>query len=356
MITRELKLRPSKTQEATLNEWLWQLTGVYNFGVKTLENKALNPETWKTYSHYDFVNLCSNHSKALGIPSHTIQGTLGRSYNAWERCWGGLAKRPKLKGVKNKLRSIPFPDPLPKSRFLHGKVNLPGIGRVRYHKQVLPEGKIKNGRVIKRASGFYLQLVIDAKHTFKVQETNASVGIDTGFTHLAVLSDGKPIENPRNYLKAQKRLGQAQRGRRKRLVARLHERVANRRRDYNHKVSRKIVQNYAKIYITKDNLKGQAKKFGKSVGDAGISQLRNFIAYKSDNHSRTCVLVDSTNTTKTCSNCGALTGPAGLRGLSVRSWACSACGAVHDRDTNSARVILKVGAGWVLKGDSNASN
>ena len=77
MLVRELKLRPSKQQETTLNEWLWQLTGVYNFGVKTLENKTLNPKTWKTYSKFDFVNLCAGHSKALGIPSHTLQGTLG---------------------------------------------------------------------------------------------------------------------------------------------------------------------------------------------------------------------------------------------------------------------------------------
>jgi transposase len=70
-----------------------------------------------------------------------------------------------------------------------------------------------------------------------------------------------------------------------------------------------------------------------------------------DNHGRTCVLVGSANTTKTCSNCGALTVPTGLGGLSERSWECSACGAVHDRDVNSARVILKIGAGWALKGE-----
>jgi len=356
MITRELKLRPSKKLESTLNEWLWNLTGVYNYGIKTISNKILNPDTWRYYSKEQFQNLCAGHSRTLGIPSHTIQGTLARSFNAWERVWCGLAKNPKLKGVKNKLKSIPFPDIIPESGFSNNKVRLSGLGRVRYIKQDLPKGKIKQGRLVKRASGWYLQLVIDSTHTFKVYETDKKVGIDTGFKHLAVLSDGTKIENQRNFIKGQERLAQAQRGHNKKLADRLQERIANRRRDYNHKVSKEIVQNNAEIYITNDNLKGQAKRFGKSVGDAGISQLRNFISYKSDNHSRKCVLVECFNTTKTCSTCGSLTGPTGLGKLSVRSWECSVCGTVHDRDINSALVILKIGVGATLKGDSNVTN
>ena len=88
--------------------------------------------------------------------------------------------------------------------------------------------------------------------------------------------------------------------------------------------------------------------FGKSIQDAGIAQLRQFILYKGDVHGRKCVLVDSKNTTMTCSNCGALTGPAGLLGLAVRNWECGACGAQHDRDINAAKVILNTGLGWSL--------
>jgi IS605 OrfB family transposase len=165
---------------------------------------------------------------------------------------------------------------------------------------------------------------------------------------LAILSNGDKFSNHREFIKGQERLAQAQRGKRKKLVGRLHERISNRRKDYNHKVSRKIVQNFSEIYITNDNLRGQAKIFGKSVSDAGISQLRRFISYKSDNHGRKCVLVDSKYTTMTCSNCGARTGPTGLFGLAVRSWECGACGAQHDRDINAAKVILNSGLGWSL--------
>ena len=100
--------------------------------------------------------------------------------------------------------------------------------------------------------------------------------------------------------------------------------------------------------IINDNLRGQSKIFGKSVQDVGINQLRQFILYKGDTHGRVVKLVDSKYTTMTCSNCGALTGPTGLNGLAVRNWECSACGVQHDRDINSAKVVLNSGLGWSL--------
>ena len=187
---------------------------------------------------------------------------------------------------------------------------------------------------------------------FKSSIDTKKVGIDTGFKHLAILSDGTKFDNERVFMKGQKRLAQAQRGKRRKLTARLHERIKHRRKDYNHKVSRKIVENYNEIYITNDNLRGQAKIFGKSVSDAGISQLRQFISYKSDAHNRKCVLVDSKYTTMTCSKCWDRTGPTGLSKLAVRAWECSSCGEQHDdRDINAANVILKLGLGWSLDND-----
>ena len=348
MITRELKLKLTKTQEDILFSWLMSLVAIYNWGLSKIERKA---EIGEYYSEKDFCNLLANHSKKMGMPSHTIQAILDRAWSAWDRCFKKLGRKPRFKSVVyNKIRSIPFPDPI-KSYSINcekKRIMLPGIGSVRFHKQEIPEGKIKRALIVKKASGWYLQLTIEAKQAFSVKVTDKQVGIDTGFKHLVVLSDGTKIENQRNYVKGQERLAQAQRGGRKKLTARLHEKTANRRKDYNHKVSREIVDNNAEIYCTNDNLKGQAKKFGKSIGDAGISQLRQFISYKSDNHGRKFVLVDSKKTTMTCSDCGALTGPQGWAGLSVRFWECSCCGARHDRDINSANVILKIGLGLRL--------
>lgn len=345
MLTRELKLKLNKTQETKLNQWLWSLTGVYNWTIRKIQ---LNAQDKIYSSKFDLQNLLANHSKKLNIPSHTLQATICQASYAWQRCFKKLSRKPKLKGKHNKLRCICFPDVLKRSRISGNRINLPGIKNVRYFKQEIPEGKIKQVRIIKRTSSWYCQLVIDNKHMFAVKNTEDKVGIDTGFKNLAILSNGEKIENQRNLIKNQKRLAQAQRGKRKKLVSRLHERIKNRRKDWNHKVSRYIVKNFKEIYITKDNLRNQAKMFGKSVLDAGISQLRQYIIYKSANHDRKCSLVDSKFTTMTCSNCNSRNGPTGLDKLAVRNWECEACGVSHDRDVNAAMNILNFGLGYNL--------
>lgn len=345
MIVRELKLRLNTKQEILLNEWLWYLQGVFNWGLRKIEQDA-NDHIY--YFKTGFQNLLANHSKKLGIPSHTIQGILIQVWTAWDRCFRKLAKKPRLKSVRNKLNSIPFPDAIPRVRIKKNRISIPGIASLRFHSQEFPKGNIKQARIVKRASGWYVQLSIDTENMFVVEETNRSVGIDTGFKYLAVLSDGTKIENRRSYLKSQERLAQAQRGKDKKLVARLHERIKNQRKDYNHKISRKIVEKYSEIYCTNDNLKGQQKKFGKSIGDVGISQLRKMLAYKSSMNGRKFTLVDSKYTTMTCSSCKSLLGPTGLNMLDVRSWVCKVCGSRWDRDVNAAINILNSGAGFAL--------
>ena len=345
VITRELKLKLTKKQENTLNEWLWTLSGVFNWGIRKIKQDAKDKIF---YSKKTFQNLLADHGKKMGIPSHTIQGILIQVWTSWDRCFKKKSKEPHLKSVMNKLKSIPFPDAIPLSRVTAKTIRIPTIGELKYFKQEIPEGKIKCARIVKKISGWYLQITLDADHTFQVKETEDKIGIDTGFKHLAILSNGKKYSNQRNFIKYQKRLAQSQRGKNKKLSARIHERIANRRKDHNHKVSKEIVQNYSEIYVTNDNLRGQSKIFGKSVSDAGISQLRSFILYKSGNHGRKCELVNSKNTTKTCGECWSLTGPTGLDMLHVRVWECGACGALLDRDINSSNVILKLGLGYNL--------
>jgi IS605 OrfB family transposase len=187
-------------------------------------------------------------------------------------------------------------------------------------------------------------------------QTDKAVGIDPGFHTLLALSDGTKIKNPRELRKSAKRLAQAQRGHRKQLAARLQERQKNRRSDRNHKISRKLVENYATICYSDDNFKKMARRFGKSISEAALGNLIGMLSYKGRTGGRTLIPVKSNFTTMTCSTCGNLTGPKGLSGLAVRSWRCSACGADHDRDTNSAKVVLKTGLGISLgRGLSNVA-
>lgn len=350
MIVRTLKLRLTEKQKVTLSGWLWNLTGVWNWAIKKIEADGQDG-IW--YSEFDLQNLLDGHGEKLGIPSHTLRGMLTQAYQAWVRCYKKQGGRPHLKGQRNKLNSIPFPDVLRQPK--DGRISVPGLGKVRYHKQDMPAAKIKCGRIIRRASGWYLCLWLDCDHKFPVKETTEAIGIDPGFSTLLTLSDGQKIKNPRELCKAEDRLAQAQRGRRMRLAARLHERQANRRQDRNHKISRRLVENYATICYSADNFSGMAKRFGKSVSEAGLGQLIGYLTYKCRTGGRTLVPVNSQFTTMTCSTCGARNGPTGLDGLEVRHWEC-ACGAQHDRDQNAAINILNIGAGYALKEASNGLN
>ncbi|MBT9165171.1 MAG: hypothetical protein DDT23_01186 [candidate division WS2 bacterium] len=283
-----------------------------------------------------------------------MQGIIIQAYTAWQRCFKKLAKKPRLKGNRNKLNSIPFPDPIKLP--VNNRIGIAGIGKVRFYKQDLPDGKIKCGRIVKRASGWYLCLWIDTVHTFPVKETDKAIGIDTGFSTLLTLSDGTKIENPRELRKGEQRLAQAQRGRRFKQVSLLQEKQTNRRRDRNHKISRMLIENYKTIYYSDDNFKGLARIHGKSISEASLGQLIGMITYKGSLCGREVVPVNSKFSTMTCSACGSHTGPHGWSGLAVRHWECSACGADHDRDVNAAMVILNTGAGAALKEVSNVLN
>jgi putative transposase len=334
----KLKLRPA--QERMLVRWLWHLTSVYNWAIRKIE---LDRAGGVVYRRTKFRNLLTGHSQKLGIPSHVLQGTLMTAYDAWGRCFKKLARRPRLKGRRNRLNGIPFPDPIRSIREDH--VTLLGVGPVRFHKQNVPIGRIKSARIVKRASGWYLCLFIEAAPAAIPHVGDGQIGIDPGFAALLTLSTGEKIEHPRELEHGATRLSQAQRGRRDKLVARLRERQRNRRKDRNHKISRRLVSQNALIAWSKDSHVAIAKRFGRSTSSSTHGQLRQMLSYKCRTGGRRFVEVSNRNSTRTCSACGGLSGPTGLAGLKVRAWECVACGAIHDRDINAAVNTLKSGLG-----------
>jgi putative transposase len=341
MVQHQLKLKPNKKQEDTLNQWLWHLTSVHNWSVRKLE---LDARDSVYYSRKEFNNLLANHGDRLGIPSHVLQGQLCIAYDAWQRCFKGLAKRPRFKSKRNKLNSVPFPDPFntPKGN----KIAVPGLGKLRFHKQQLPEGRIKCGRIYRRASGWYLGLFVDAAPNAIPVVAHGEIGIDPGFKHLLAFSTGEKIEHPRELEASANRLAQAQRGNQPRLASRIQEKIANQRKDRNHKLSRRLVSENAVICFSKDNHRAIAKRFGKSVASSSHGQLRQFLSYKaSRTDGRKYIEVDNRNSTRTCSVCGSLTGPQGWKGLKVRLWTCTECGTPQDRDINAAENTLMAGVG-----------
>lgn len=347
MLQCQLKLRMTKAQEREAERWLFHLASIWNWGVRKIE---LNAADKIYFSQFEFKGLLAGHGKRLGIHSHTIQAILSDVHESWRRCFRGIAKKPRLKGMRNRMNSIPFPDPFsaPKGT----RIMLAGLGIIRFHGMDMPEGRIKCGRIVKRASGWYLCLFIDADRQPIERLADGVIGIDPGFSALLTTSDGEVIEHPRELEAGAKRLAQAQRGKSKRLAARLRERIANRKKDRNHKLSRQLVAMNQVIVFSVDQTQKIAKRFGKSVASSGHYQLRQMLSYKSRAGGTQYLEVDCRNSTKTCSTCGALSGPTGLSGLAVRQWTC-ACGSRHDRDVNAAVNTLIAGAGRALGGQES---
>ncbi len=171
-----------------------------------------------------------------------------------------------------------------------------------------------------------------------------AVGIDLGLKDTAVTSDGDRLAAGRAYRSLEAQIAQAQRRAHKRKAKRLHRMAARRRADRIHKFTRSLVNQYQSIYIGDvSSLKLARTRMAKSVLDSGWGLLKTQLQYKGQQAGRLVKVVDERYSTRTCSSCGALTGPAGLDRLVVRQWQCQGCAVAHDRDVNAAKNLLAVG-------------
>ena len=168
-----------------------------------------------------------------------------------------------------------------------------------------------------------------------------AVGIDLGLRHSAVTSEGERLEAGHYYRGLEPAIARAQRRGHRQQAKRLHRTAARRRADALHKFSRRIVDRYQNIRIGNvSSLRLAKTRMAKSVLDAGWGMLKSQLQYKGQQAGRSVSIVSEKYTSRACSACGALSGPAGVNGLRVRTWVCRACGDTHDRDVNAARNIL----------------
>lgn len=229
------------------------------------------------------------------------------------------------------------------------KLKLSKIGEVKIKLSRQIQGKIKTCTIIEKNGKFYACFSCEVETT-PLPPTNKQVGVDLGIKHLAIISDGQFFDSPKYLRKSENKLKRLQRlvsrkqrgsNRRKKAVralALLHEHVANQRKDYAHKVSRKLVNAYDLIAFENLNTQGMLKNrnLAKSIADAGWSQLVQFTMYKAEEAGRRVVKVDPYNTSQECSSCGEIV----KKKLSERIHKCK-CGLVMDRDQNAAINILK---------------
>lgn len=304
--------------------------------------------------------LAETHSQVL----QSVSLHMSRAFvNFFER----RAKYPRFKSKHGK-QSIQYPQGV--KIVDDRKLFLPKIGHIKaiVHRQIV--GSIKTVTVSKDRDGRYFASILteDSSSIPEASMEGKILGVDVGLTHLAITSDGSKFANPRHVLRAEKNLSRKQqklsrkekgsngRAQARVLVARAHSKVANARKDYLHKVSRRLVDENQVIAVEDLHVKGMMQNhcLAKHIGDAGWGMLANMLKYKAARAGKGFIEVNRFfASSKTCSCC--LHQQAGMP-LNIRTWTCDQCGTRHDRDINAAQNIRNEAQRIIAAGSAATAN
>jgi putative transposase len=345
------RLYPSKQQENNLQRHLDICRDVHNALLRHCRHSSRLP------SPYDLNKLLPamkrEHPEYADVHSQVLQNISKRIRDAYHgflarRDAGLKAGRPRYKSA-DRYKSMTYPQSGFKVEGDMLVLSKIGSMRIRLHRP--PGGDVKTLPVKRMPSGKWFAVFCCKAEAQPKEKPHEDVGIDLGLECFAALSDGTRIENPRYYRGSERRLAHLQRclsrkerGSRNHMrarlrVARLHERVENRRSDFLHKASRAVADSYGTVYV--EDLKIRNHRLAKSISDAGWGRFVRMLCYKEEESGGRVVLVDPRGTSQRCSGCG----EAVIKSLSVRLHECPYCGLVLDRDLNAARNVLEIGRG-----------
>ena len=353
-----VKIYPNKTQQKALDANFNCCRFVYN---KMIEiNQKKYHRTGKGLSGYDMASylpkiknqypfLKEANAQSLQIVCHNLA-------DAYNRFFQKKSGYPNFK-KKNSKQSSSY---ITGTSLLEKHVKLQKVGLVKFRGGKKPEGKTKTFTVSKEAGNYYVSINIEEPQKEIIeQKINNVLGIDLGIKDFAVLSNKTRIPNnkflnkeKRKIKKWQKALSRRQKGSKKReqakqILARINQKVSNRRKDFAHKVSRFIVNscdNQTAISVESLTVKNMMKNhsLAEKIADCGWSQFLTFLKYKSKDVGKQVIEIGRFYpSSKTCSSCGIVNGD--LK-LNDRAWTCSSCKTEHDRDTNAAINIAFEGA------------
>ena len=271
---------------------------------------------------------------------------------------------PRFKSKKSNHRSYTTNCVNENIKLENGYITLPKVGKVKIkqHRQIPSDYKLKSVTVSQTPSGkYYISILFEYEKQVQQAKTQTFLGLDYSMHELYIDSNGNEPCYPRYYRQAEKKLASEQRklskmqkGSKNRenqriRVARLHEKIANQRKDFLHKQSRQIANAYDCVCIENLNMQSmsQSLNFGKSVADNGWGMFVVFLKYKLEEIGKQLIKIDKFfASSQICSVCGYQNHD--TKDLSVREWICPCCQTHHNRDVNAAINIKNEGMRIVL--------
>jgi len=374
--TYQYRLYPTTTQATTLTQWLTTCRILYNNGLAERKN------AWETHKKSVTYNEQANQMKDAKktnqflktVHSQVLQDTLRRLDKTFTNFFrrikkGEKAGYPRFKG-KYRYDSFTYPQSGFAINYKKKKLRLSKIGsiNIKLHRPIPSERVIKTFTITRDVDHWYacfsVELPDPALQTHQ-RALQKAIGVDVGLKSLLTFNNGETIVNPRWLRHSEKKVAKEQRRKDRKQngsynrykqtkkVAQVHRKVRNQRKDFHHKLSRQLVDNYDLIVYENLQITNMVKNHvvAKSISDAGWGQLMHFTEYKAEEAGTVVEYVSAYNTTQLCSNCGKLV----PKTLATRIHRCPYCGLMLARDHNSAITILSRSKYYVTSRSSASS-